>query len=362
MTASDIAIILLAIMIGVFYLKKVRNYDLYEKETFSKLILTAILGGITSVGISLFIYDFVPMQNPDFFDAVFKVGIIEELSKLISLVIVVRYIKKDFDEIVDGIIYITAISLGFAIIENVFYSFNSTYPFQLLALRSFTSVIGHICFSSTMGVAFFIHKRIHKNYIGLILTVAIAAFAHGLYDGVLFHEELNIIFILVYILIIILYFAFLRFTLSYSRYKPSFELSSFESIEYNKQFACLSCSSKNIFSENKVWKIKVIVCNNCQCNHIHKNIIKKVFRYYRPGINWRSGRKQIKNIKNEAVIFNNTFLYGQRSEISDWLKNENINDLRRNLNRPVLGFILKIIGFRYINNKLKQNSTTKQSL
>jgi len=112
---QDIVIIVLAFLIGIAFLLKIRSYDIYEKEPFRKLLLVMIIGGIISIGTSMFLYRFVEI-NLNIIDAILKIGLIEEFSKLIALFIAYQFIKNDFNEIVDGLIYITAVALGFSII------------------------------------------------------------------------------------------------------------------------------------------------------------------------------------------------------------------------------------------------------
>ena len=218
MNTQDILIIAVASLIGIVYLIKVRSYDIYEKESFLKLLIVAIAGGIISVFTSLFLYEFVEVKR-NFVDAIIKIGFIEESSKLIALMIIYYFIKNDFNEIVDGIIYITAISLGFAIIENIFYVINSDTPISLLFQRSIFSVIGHISFSGYMGIAYYIHKRVTSNYLGIILSVVLASLAHGFYDGVIFHGELSFLFKFVFVGLIFLQFWLLKTTLGFSKFR-----------------------------------------------------------------------------------------------------------------------------------------------
>ena len=140
MSTQSILIILIASLIGLAYLIKVRSYDIYEKESFWRLLIVAIVGGFLSVIFALYFYESVDVRL-NFLDAIIKIGFIEESSKLLALALIYLFIKKDFNEIVDGIIYITAISLGFAIIENISYCFRSEEPFLLL-LHSLLNVFG----------------------------------------------------------------------------------------------------------------------------------------------------------------------------------------------------------------------------
>lgn len=108
------------------------------------------------------------------------IGPIEEVSKLLPFVLIVRRFRH-FDEPIDGITYASFIALGYAAAENIYYLQFLT-PVQSV-LRGFASPIVHILFASIWG-----------HWIGLaqingrsilrpaLLGTAIAAGLHGIYD------------------------------------------------------------------------------------------------------------------------------------------------------------------------------------
>ena len=358
MNTDDLLIILAAISVGVLYLWKIRSYDIYEKEPFLKLLLIAVLGGIVSVIVSLFIYEFMDVKR-DFLNAIFKIGMVEEFSKLAALFILYFIIKGDFNEIVDGIIYITAISLGFAIIENIMYAFNSELPYRILLLRSVYSVLGHISFAGYMGIAFYIHMKVHRNYVGLMVSLFIAALAHGFYDGVLFHEELTFLFTMVFIIIVAIQFWIFRLTMGFSKFKGRLSEYDFEAHETSNHSFCAKCDKSVDSKEYDFWKIEAGICTTCGNYLFDEQNTINLFNYFRPIINYKRFFKKI-NTKGEITfldennrIFFNTkrnYLSANYGDLSNWLDESNINDRKRILKIPVLGTILRIIGLRYISD------------
>lgn len=115
-----------------------------------------------------------------FFNAFFKVALIEEFSKFI-FVRFVLYNNKNFNEPFDGIVYAVMVSMGFATVENVVYTFQ--YGFATGILRMFTAVPAHAAFAVLMGFflgkAKFTHRR--GLYYSLIALLAPTLF-HGSYD------------------------------------------------------------------------------------------------------------------------------------------------------------------------------------
>lgn len=76
------------------------------------------------------------------------IALIEEGLKWLVLFFVTRK-NKHFNSMFDGIVYSVFVSLGFAILENVLYSFS--YGFETALLRAVTAVPGHMFFSFFMG-------------------------------------------------------------------------------------------------------------------------------------------------------------------------------------------------------------------
>lgn len=139
-----------------------------------------------------------------------EVGLLEEVSKLIVYLMIVNYRAVNFSEssetLIGTVIYVSMVSLGFAIIENIMYSVNSETPIMILAWRSFTAMLAHLFFGLYMG--YFIargkvinkrpktlysavlgkfpkFKRVIFNMTGLLVATMI----HGLYNLQLISNE-----------------------------------------------------------------------------------------------------------------------------------------------------------------------------
>lgn len=120
-----------------------------------------------------------------FVDAFLVAALCEEGAKYL---IITRYFRKQeaFDEVTDGIVYAVAVSMGFALLENLLYSVGS--PIQIALLRAFTAVPLHAVATGIMGYhigrAKFDQKRDPKQ--GLLVAIGI----HGLYNFLLFTGSL----------------------------------------------------------------------------------------------------------------------------------------------------------------------------
>jgi RsiW-degrading membrane proteinase PrsW (M82 family) len=161
--------------------------DKHEKEPLS-LLVTSFLYGCFSTVVTLTIsypVNLLILTKEDdvihqFFNAFFKVALIEEFSKFF-FVRFILYNNKNFNEPFDGIVYAVIVSMGFATVENIIYVFQ--YGFATGILRLFTAVPAHAAFGILMGYflgrAKFTHQR--NVYLSLIALLVPTLF-HGSYD------------------------------------------------------------------------------------------------------------------------------------------------------------------------------------
>ena len=139
--------------------------------------------------------------------AVLVAPIVEELGKFFAVKLSV-YNHKEFNEPMDGIIYASAVALGFASIENGIYLFRisivSKYLLSNVILaRSILSVPAHALFSSIWGYALGrakFSKSQNKNLI-IIAGIALAIAFHSLFNLLCFIQIYSSIGLLILIAI-----------------------------------------------------------------------------------------------------------------------------------------------------------------
>ena len=89
---------------------------------------------------------------------IFSAPFVEEFSKAVCLWLLFFYRRKDFDGVVDGVIYATMIALGFAMTENIQYygqalkEGGSAGATQTFLLRGILSPYAHPLFTSMTGI------------------------------------------------------------------------------------------------------------------------------------------------------------------------------------------------------------------
>jgi RsiW-degrading membrane proteinase PrsW (M82 family) len=183
-----------AVLPAIFLLVKVYRSDRIEKET-PYLIWRLVLGGVISTFFALvserlfgtLLSSLVPKASKAYNVLLYfgVVAISEELSKFVLL-------KKrtwrnpEFNCLFDGVVYATAVSLGFALWENI--SYVTMYGFTTALVRAVTAVPGHACFGVFMGVFYSLAKS--NDYMGNkerssffnVLAVVVPVLLHGAYD------------------------------------------------------------------------------------------------------------------------------------------------------------------------------------
>lgn len=108
---------------------------------------------------------------------------VEEGLKLMVIFLYV-WSKPHFDEVMDGILYVAASSLGFALLENILYSAGNPI---IGLMRAFTAVPMHAICSGIMGYYIGRAKLARSGRLGWIaIGLAFGIGIHGLYDWMLF--------------------------------------------------------------------------------------------------------------------------------------------------------------------------------
>ena len=121
----------------------------------------------------------------DFIYYFIVVGLSEEVCKYFFLRRRTWY-SDTFNCQFDGVVYAVFISLGFALAENISYTFS--YGLGTAFVRAVTAIPGHACFGVFMGAWYGIAKRCdnfgypEKSLAARILCVVFPALLHGIYD------------------------------------------------------------------------------------------------------------------------------------------------------------------------------------
>lgn len=168
-------------LLAYFYLK-----DRYESEPISIVFRVFVFGALTVFPAMIIQRSFeLGFGTNPFLFAFGYSSFIEEFLKWFLLYFLV-YKHQQFNEPYDGIVYATAISLGFATVENVIYALMSAPSVSTLLMRALLPVSGHALFGVMMG--FHLGKakftpRSEKRHLALSLLLPVAY--HGTFDFIL---------------------------------------------------------------------------------------------------------------------------------------------------------------------------------
>jgi len=175
--------------------------DRYEKEPKALLGAAFMWGALIAGGgayiintvLGLGVYIVTGSEGAtDFATASIIAPIVEESLKGLAVLVVFFLFRKEFDSILDGIIYAGITALGFAAIENVLYIYNYGYQeggwsglWQLVFIRVILVGWQHPFYTAFTGIGLAI-ARMNRNFLVKIIAVlggfATAVFTHAFHN------------------------------------------------------------------------------------------------------------------------------------------------------------------------------------
>ncbi len=194
-------IIIVALIPGIFWLIYFASKDRYEPEP-PLFLLYAFVAGMISIlpaDVLELLLKKIILNRYLFYIVV--VGLSEEFFKYLSVRLTV-YNTREIDEPIDGIVYSTAVALGFATVENMIYMFSLGW--KVIFIRSILTTLGHVVFSAMWGYPLYKTKMTGKKRF-IITGILLAALFHGLYDIFITSNYLIGILIAI-VIIVVLYF------------------------------------------------------------------------------------------------------------------------------------------------------------
>ena len=173
-----------SILVALFWLGKFRKMDKFEKEPERLIYLTFFAGALATVPSVLLEIPF-QMRTPDhppllreLFFFFLWVAIIEETFKFLAVRLTV-YRSSQFNEVMDGMIYMVSAAMGFAATENVGYMMG--FGFSVGLSRAILSYLAHLSFSAILGY-YMAKARIEKNGNWLWIGFVLAIILHWFYN------------------------------------------------------------------------------------------------------------------------------------------------------------------------------------
>ncbi|MGN1268133.1 MAG: PrsW family intramembrane metalloprotease [Candidatus Aphodocola sp.] len=164
----------------------------------SKNIIICLLSGILTVALAGYLEELVMPYFSNSVILTYVWGFIEELSK-IAIFFLFIFDNKHYDDIYDGVVYMTLIALSFAGLENIMYAFSEntvSESISLALMRDFTTIPLHVICGVVIG--YFVSlgnfsKDKAKKYINFLLAILISSLIHGTYNNLMsFLGKINV--------------------------------------------------------------------------------------------------------------------------------------------------------------------------
>lgn len=280
--------ILLSFIFGFIFVAYLRRFDVYEKEPYLKMILATLIGGIISIVVCTLLYEIIDrtmlstIETRSFLGSILIIGPVEEIAKLVGLFAVWPFIRKEINEVNDGLVYMACVALGFSLIENYFYAISTPETHYLLYYRLFITSPAHIIMSMFIGIAFY--RVMYKGMRPIILGYAIvwSSLIHGLYDGFIF-EDLGMLSIVVFILAIQQAILLIKVSNIRSPHKVPFEqILALPRKQQDLTTVCPSCHTYTKSSLIQYRSIRLYSCPQCKVVYSDKRHLIRLYHYYIP--------------------------------------------------------------------------------
>lgn len=162
----------LAIPAAMVYLTVPRLLDRYDPEPWYALIGCLAWGGICATSFSIPLNECASCLGVggDALSTVLVAPLVEEGWKGLGVFGVFYFLRREFDGVVDGIIYATFVALAFAAVENVIYYANAAnqgdQAFAVtLFMRGILGPWGHPLYTSMTGIGFGLSRETEKPWV-----------------------------------------------------------------------------------------------------------------------------------------------------------------------------------------------------
>ncbi|MET0552935.1 MAG: PrsW family glutamic-type intramembrane protease [Vicinamibacteria bacterium] len=128
-----------------------------------------------------------------FLSASISAPIVEEATKGLGILLVLLFLRKEFDGVIDGIVFAGVVALGFAAVENVLYYGRAASKGGLgdvavvFVLRGVLGPFGHAVYTSMTGIGLGVARQSHNRAVRIgapVLGYCGAVLLHALWNSV----------------------------------------------------------------------------------------------------------------------------------------------------------------------------------
>lgn len=185
---------------AMLYLLPLIWLDRYDPEPLWLLALAFAWGALVAVIVSFIINTIIGVgvsigvspEAGQFAGAVISAPIFEEGSKGLGLILLLVFFRRQFDDILDGIVFAGVIALGFATVENVLYYGRAIGDaglgglIVLFVVRGIMSPFAHVTFTCMTGIGCGISRESHNTFVKIAMPVLGyigAVVLHAIWNG-----------------------------------------------------------------------------------------------------------------------------------------------------------------------------------
>ncbi|HEY8462356.1 MAG TPA: PrsW family intramembrane metalloprotease, partial [Blastocatellia bacterium] len=181
-----------AVIPACFYLPLFLWLDRYDPEPPGKLMFAFAWGAVIAVFISMIANSVVQLLFGDVLALTVSAPVFEEGAKGLGVLIVALFFRKDFDSVVDGIVYAGVVALGFATVENIQYYGASMVRggggalIQTFFVRGILSPYAHVLFTCMTGIGIGVARETHNQALKIaapVIGYSCAVFLHALWNS-----------------------------------------------------------------------------------------------------------------------------------------------------------------------------------
>ncbi|MBX3272595.1 MAG: PrsW family intramembrane metalloprotease [Sandaracinaceae bacterium] len=187
----------LAIPAMFVYLTVPRLLDRYDPEPWYALLMALLWGAVASCGLSALINSLVGEviggEVGNVVSLVISAPVVEEATKGMLVLGYLYFLRREFDGVVDGIIYATFVAIGFAGVENVIYYARAGLAAEqdmlgvTFFMRGILTPWAHPLFTSMTGIGVGIARETDNalvRWTAPVIGYFAAVVLHAIWNGV----------------------------------------------------------------------------------------------------------------------------------------------------------------------------------
>ncbi len=206
----------IACFIAWIWIDYFRLIDVYGNENLQYILYTFFLGaGSILIVVELHDHDllkWIPIEPNEsmvnnFLYCVFKIGLVEEIAKMIPLVIMYLCFRSQFKEPLDYVAFAAISALGFAAAENTLYFISNNGA--VISARAILTSVGHMFYSSLIGYRIVLtkYRDIKPKILIIPGFIVIVILSHAFYDFWLLYGNGNGLISILFFLVTVSWYA-----------------------------------------------------------------------------------------------------------------------------------------------------------